>query len=487
MANATEPAAAPAAAGGRQAALTVGMAVYDDYDGAYFTALALRLFHPEVADRVDILLLDNNPHGPAAPALRDLQDTIPHLRYLPISHIRGTAVRDLVFREARTEWVLCVDCHVLLAPGSLARFLEYADAHPRSRDLLQGPLLYNDIHTVRTHMDPVWNGLFGVWGSDPRGQDPDSPPFEITMHGLGLFGCRKDAWLGFNPRMRGHGGEEGYIHKKYRAAGHRALCLPFLRWTHRFDRPAGQPYPAPAKDRIRNYLMGWDETGTSTEDALAYFRETCSAHLVNTCAQDWAAEKASPFFLFDDIVAVLPRGPEPDISRLEERFTEFRIRARVRRLRAPALPDTPQSARTLAHRRAIEQARQRSLANVLVMDHNTVLPSDTSQRLTAALPDLRQRPWAACLIGATPQPARRPPQHTADEPSPYNPAIAYHARIFDHLLTELPTTEEEARTWTQRHTSIQAYLARTFPDELLDLTQHRRTPHDAAEAARGSA
>lgn len=245
----------------RRATLTVGMAVYDDYDGAYFTALALRLFHPEVADRVDILVLDNNPHGPAGGPLSQLEDNIPHLRYLPIDYVKGTAVRDLIFREAQTEWVLCVDCHVLLAPGSLARLLEYIDANPDCRDLLQGPLLWDDTTQVSTHMEPVWKGLFGTWGSDPRGQNPDQAPFEITMHGLGLFGCRKDAWVGFNPRMRGHGGEEGYLHKKFRAAGRRTLCLPFLRWTHRFDRPGGVPYPIPAADRVRNYLIGWEETG----------------------------------------------------------------------------------------------------------------------------------------------------------------------------------------------------------------------------------
>ncbi|HEV2310466.1 MAG TPA: hypothetical protein VGU73_08075, partial [Acidimicrobiia bacterium] len=41
--------------------LCIGMATYDDYDGVYFSVQALRLYHPEVMDRVSILVLDNHP------------------------------------------------------------------------------------------------------------------------------------------------------------------------------------------------------------------------------------------------------------------------------------------------------------------------------------------------------------------------------------------------------------------------------------------
>ena len=57
----------------------------------------------------------------------------------------------------------------------------------------------------------------------------DAPAFEIPMQGLGLFACRRAAWVGFNTRFRGFGAEEGYIHEKTRQHGGRTLCLPFLR------------------------------------------------------------------------------------------------------------------------------------------------------------------------------------------------------------------------------------------------------------------
>jgi hypothetical protein len=84
---------------------------------------------------------------------------------------------------------------------------------------------------------------FSEAGYRPLGLNQDDPPFEIPAQGLGLFTCRKDAWLGFNPAFRGFGGEEGYIHTKYRQAGHRCLNLPFLGWMHRFGRVGGPTYP----------------------------------------------------------------------------------------------------------------------------------------------------------------------------------------------------------------------------------------------------
>jgi hypothetical protein len=112
--------------------------------------------------------------------------------------------------------------------------------------------------------------MYGTWAKDPAGFDPDAPPFDIPMQGLGLFACRAAAWPGFNPLFRGFGGEEGYIHEKFRQRGGRTLCLPFLRWVHRFGRPAGVPYRNKWEDRFRNYLIGFDELGLPTEELEAH-------------------------------------------------------------------------------------------------------------------------------------------------------------------------------------------------------------------------
>src|SRR5262249_18739602 len=153
--------------------------------------------------------------GPCASALKELEGQVAGFRYVPYERTQGTAVRDLLFREAGADFVLCMDSHVLFRPGALARLVEVLEAHPDSGDLLQGPLLSDDLRPYGTHFDPVWRAsMYGVWANDPRGLDPDAPPFDIPMQGLGVFVCRRAAWPGFNPRLRGFGGEEGYIHEK---------------------------------------------------------------------------------------------------------------------------------------------------------------------------------------------------------------------------------------------------------------------------------
>ena len=224
--------------------LTIGMATFDDYDGVYFTLQALRLYHSEVLDQVELLVVDNHPDGPCAEPLKRLENSIPNYRYLPLASSTGTASRELVIREAGGDFVLCIDCHVFLVPGAVRRLIDYFDANPQSADLIQGPMIHDDLIRIESHLDPTWRaGMFGTWGSDPAAADPDGEPFEIGMHGLGLFACRRTAWPGFNPLFRGFGGEEGYIHEKFRRAGRpRALlALPAL------DAPlraaAGNPLP----------------------------------------------------------------------------------------------------------------------------------------------------------------------------------------------------------------------------------------------------
>jgi len=261
--------------GRRPIKMTIGMATYDDYDGVYFSLQALRLYHPDVVDDAELIVVDNNPGGKCAEALKKLEGYIPNYRYIAQTSTQGTAVpRQRVFSEASGAFVLCMDCHVLLLPGALRALLDYLDANPATRDLVQGPLLADDLRKACTHLAPVWRGgMFGTWESDERGNDPAGAPFEIPMQGLGLFACRMDAWPGFNSCFRGFGGEEGYIHEKFRQAGGRTLCLPALRWIHRFDRPLGIPYRNVWEDRIWNYLLGFTELGLDTSELEAHFAE----------------------------------------------------------------------------------------------------------------------------------------------------------------------------------------------------------------------
>ncbi len=51
------------------ARLCVGIITLGDLDGAWLTIQAIRLYHPEVVDRVSFLVIDDDPGG--ADAARD--------------------------------------------------------------------------------------------------------------------------------------------------------------------------------------------------------------------------------------------------------------------------------------------------------------------------------------------------------------------------------------------------------------------------------
>jgi len=286
------------------------MATYNDYDGVYFTIQALRLYQ-DVAD-TEFVVVDN--YG--CESTKTFVEGWAKGKYVLNKDAVGTAfAKDQIFRAARGEAVLVCDSHVLFAPGAIARLKDYYRAHPDTRDLLQGPLVYDDLASLSTHFDPVWRGqMWGVWATDPRGTDPDAEPFEIPMQGMGVFSCRRSAWRGFNPLFRGFGGEEGYIHEKFRQGGARCLCLPFLRWTHRFGRPGGIPYPLTVEEKLRNYVLGFAELGLDLAPVLAHF----AAHLPEGKAELVAAEAlrggAGASLVVSSAPARRPRNYSPLVS-----------------------------------------------------------------------------------------------------------------------------------------------------------------------------
>ena len=339
--------------------LTIGMATYNDYDGVFFSVQALRLYHPEITDDTEILVLDNDPQGPCAAALKCLEDRVAGYRYYPYDSFQGTTVKDLLFRESNSEYVLVMDSHVLFPPGSLAAFVNFLKQQRDSMDLWQGPLLSDELKPLATHFEPVWSGgMHGRWAWDARAADVDAPPFEIPMQGMGVFACRKAAWPGFNPRFQGFCCEEGYLHEKIRRNGGTALCLPFLRWLHRFERPGGIPYRPIWADRIRNYLIGYDELALDPSPVVDHFEAVLGADGARPMIESTMREISGPFYAYDAIF-VIDDDPVP---------YETLIGSRVRRIIAPQTPWNPEIGRVLAHRRMVEEAVWQGLQSALVVE-----------------------------------------------------------------------------------------------------------------------
>jgi hypothetical protein len=451
--------------------LTIGMATYDDFDGVYFTVQALRLYHPEVMEHVSLIVLDNNPAGPHADALRALADQVPELRYVPCAEIQGTAVRDLLFHYATSRWVMVIDCHVLLAPGSLAELVAYLEEHADSDDLLQGPLLWDGLDgTVATHFAPQWaDGMFGVWATDDLGVSPASEPFDIPSQGLGCFVARRESWLGFNPMFSGFGGEEGYIHEKYRLSGRRTLCLPFLRWTHRFQRPSGVSYTNQWEDRIRNYLIGWDEVGLPGDEVVEHFASRVGAVETARVVSDLRSEQSNPFTRFGGMFCInLDRRPDrwEAFSGQAERLG---IARRIRRLSAVETPENHHIGCALSHRRAIELAYVQGLESVLVFEDDAIFLDDALDRARLSFAELGSQAWDVCFLGGHRWGTRggpTPPWHALEVPSllTCTHAVAYHHGVFEPLLSALPATVSEMTSWVVDNLAIDQYLLTKIAD-----------------------
>lgn len=248
--------------------LTIGMATYDDFDGVFFSVQALRMYHePCRRGEVEFVVLDGNPKGEHGKACKSFMASVGG-KYAPFEGTISSFNKYRIAEHSSSKYVLILDCHVLIQEGGLDRLLGYFAENPSCRDLVQGPLLYDDLQNISTHFDPVWRGdMYGVWGTNREAYDKGEP-FEIKMQGMGLLAFEREFWPGVGEHFLGFGGEEGYVAEKFRLNGGKNVCLPKLGWNHRFGRPGGVPYRLVLEDRIWNYIVGWMELYKNPEHEM---------------------------------------------------------------------------------------------------------------------------------------------------------------------------------------------------------------------------
>lgn len=236
--------------------LTIGMATYDDFDGVFFSTQALRLYHlSNITNDIEFILLDNNPKGAHGKACKNFIENSVKGSYIAYEEKNSSFNKYKIVDYANGEYILILDCHVLFEKDSIKSLLDYYNANPQTNDLIQGPLLYDDLKSISTHFDKVWRGsMYGTWGTNKEKYEAGHP-FEIEMQGMGMCSFRKKAWKGISEHFKGFGGEEGYISEKFRQWGGKNICIPQLKWNHRFARPNGVKYPLILEERIWNYFI----------------------------------------------------------------------------------------------------------------------------------------------------------------------------------------------------------------------------------------
>lgn len=256
--------------------LTIGMPTYDDYHGVWATLQSMRL--SEDLRDCEIIVIDQNPDSPhgahVAKLCEKIESNLVHgMRYIPYTDIIGNAAaKNRIFAEARGEWVLAMDCHILMRSGTIDRLKEFIKANRESEDLYQGPYITPGHFTPMTHWEDGWGkGMWGKWASDEQGRNRELPPFEIDGMGGGWFAARRASWLPFHSAMRGFGGESMYLQRKYIDAGRKVWCLPWACWLHRHGQPDGVPFPLRTVDLARNLMIGHLELHLPLDDMHAHY------------------------------------------------------------------------------------------------------------------------------------------------------------------------------------------------------------------------
>ncbi len=389
---------------GGEIQLTIGMATYDDFDGVFFTLQSIYSYLREEFDQAcEFLVIDNNPRGECGKALRVFAESMPHMRYLPYDHIQGSAAaKNQVFVHARGEIVLCLDSHVLLMPGSISSLLNYYRQNPGSGNLLQGASLSNSHSRYDYRMRMEWreDGFLGRWRSEDASPEPLQRDVEIENHGMGAFACLRDKWPGFNSRMRGYGGEEGIIHRKFKHRGDKAISLAGFNWLHRFMRSGQVPYENTWQDRIRNLQIGFAEVGVLGEDLPGFYTRLLKPSRVMPILMSGVEEIAHPLFLFDQIYILQPPDSEPGY--LLEQLAPALRRARPIMVSPRSCPSVPTGDRGRAHHFLCQMATAANLHSVLIIDDPLNMSEDLIQRLGEALreqamPRTRTQTW---FVGA---------------------------------------------------------------------------------------
>lgn len=237
--------------------LTISMATYDDYDGVYFTIQSIRL-HQRLPKETEFIILENNPNSEHGKALAQFAKTVPGLQVVNITNRKSSFVKYDIATLATGDIILGLDCHVLLQTGFITTLMSYWEEHPDSRDMLTGPLLYNDLRTISVKMEPRWRGHdYGCWASDDASMAAGLP-FPVEMQGMGCFSFLKKHFPKINTAFSGFGAEEWYIAEKVRQNDGLVICHPLLGWNHRFDWPK-RTFPLQLVDKVRNYYLGWLE------------------------------------------------------------------------------------------------------------------------------------------------------------------------------------------------------------------------------------
>ncbi|NBW09705.1 MAG: glycosyltransferase family 2 protein [Caulobacteraceae bacterium] len=278
--------------------LTIGMATYDDAQGVWWTLASLRAHHVDPHDDdVELLVIDDMPGG--------CEETrrvcaLSSARYVRHSKNLGPAhAKNTIWEHARGEYVLMLDCHVLLVPDHIEYLLAGIEQDRVGSDMWVGPLRNESGAIIATELAPRIRGdFFGTW----HVQASTELVRPVHAHGSAYAFMRRSRWPGFSNHFRGFAGEEIYIHDKVRQQGGSVIYHTALGWVHRFARFGAVPYKLTLNDKCRNYLIAAYECGWNVEQFATYFAKRLPPDQMTSIVYDVEG-------IYPGIMTAHPSGP----------------------------------------------------------------------------------------------------------------------------------------------------------------------------------
>ena len=175
------------------------MATYDDYDGVYFTIQSLREHHLKNIEKdIEFIVLDNNPTSKHGDSVKKFTQNFVKGKYIPYTEKSSSFNKYKIVDFANGKYVIIVDCHVLFSSNAITSLLKYFEENPNCKDLIQGPLVNDNLIHESTHLNEEWrNDMYGFWACDHE-KLKTKKPFEIKMQGMGCCAFEKSNWPKIN-------------------------------------------------------------------------------------------------------------------------------------------------------------------------------------------------------------------------------------------------------------------------------------------------
>jgi glycosyltransferase involved in cell wall biosynthesis len=121
--------------------LSIGMPHFQDWEGAWATIQSVlwEALAAGVMDKIEIVVVDQSPESEAGKKVSGyLQGWVPRSVYVPMENLGTAQGKNAVFARARGEWVLLLDCHAAIKPGSLGKMFRWMAENRFNGDLYGG-------------------------------------------------------------------------------------------------------------------------------------------------------------------------------------------------------------------------------------------------------------------------------------------------------------------------------------------------------------